>query len=123
MERRNDKKIQHIKQRLIAKKEYILSQLKKFASKNIKVKNGFRTKFLRLGDHKDENAIESSDNESALSVKRDFEEELKNVGDALKKTSKGDYEKCSICGKQIDPRRLEIMPEATLCVECSEKKK
>ncbi|MCK4799854.1 TraR/DksA C4-type zinc finger protein, partial [Candidatus Parcubacteria bacterium] len=30
---------------------------------------------------------------------------------------------CSICGEKINPKRLEVMPEATLCIKCSERKK
>jgi RNA polymerase-binding transcription factor DksA len=45
------------------------------------------------------------------------------VEKALKKTSEGTYGICSNCGKPINPKRIEAMPEATLCIECSEKKR
>jgi RNA polymerase-binding transcription factor DksA len=47
---------------------------------------------------------------------------MKDIGNALKKTSDGTYGKCSNCGKEINPKRLDVMPEATLCVECGENK-
>lgn len=114
------KKIQEIKDKLIAKKQYLVNQLKKFAKRNKDIKDDFKTEFPRLGEHKDENALESTDYESKLSVEHDLKKGLKDIGDALKKTSEGTYGICSKCKKDINPKRLEIMPEATLCVECSE---
>jgi RNA polymerase-binding transcription factor DksA len=123
MNEKNNKKLQEIKNKLIAKKEFIISQLKKFAKKSKKIKGDFETKFLCLGSHQDENAIEVSDYESNLSVEHELEKDLKDVEKALKKTSEGTYGICSNCGKPINPKRIEAMPEATLCIECSEKKR
>jgi len=116
-----NEKLKRIKDKLIAKKRFIISQLKKFAKINRKVKNDFETKFPDVGDHKGENAIEVSNYEDNLSVEHTLEDELKKIGSALKKTSNGTYGVCSVCKNRISPKRLEIMPEATLCVKCSEK--
>lgn len=118
----NRKKVQVIKDKLIQKKQHIVSQLMKFAKRNKKIKDDFKTEFTRLGDHKDDNAIEISNYESTLSVEQDLKKELKNIGSALKKASEGTYGVCSRCKKLINPKRLEVLPEATLCVECSEAK-
>jgi len=121
MNTENKKRLKEIKNKLIAKKKFIISQLRKFAKKSKKVKDDFETEFPHLGDHQDENAIEVSDYESNLSVEHNLEKDLKSIGSALKKTSEGTYGVCSNCGKPINPKRLEILPEATLCIECSEK--
>lgn len=119
MKKNNKKKIQDIKDKLITKKKYLIEQLKKIAKRDKKIKNGFSAEFPKIGDHADENAIEVSDYESTLSVEHDLEKGLKNIGNALKKTSEGTYGVCSRCKKDIDPKRLEVLPEATLCTECS----
>ena len=121
MEKKNNQKLRKIKEKLIAQKEVIASQLKKFAKKSKKIKGDYETKFPHLGDHQDENAIEVSDYESNLSVEHHLEKELENIGSALKKTGEGTYGICSKCGKPINQKRLEAMPEATLCIECSKK--
>ena len=123
MEKKNNEKLRKIKRKLIVQKEYITSQLKRFARKNKKIKDDYETKFPHLGNHQDENAIEVSDYENNLSVEHNLEKELENIGDALKKTSEGTYGVCSNCGKPINPKRLKALPEATLCIECSEKKR
>ena len=121
MEKKNNQKLRKIKEKLIAQKEVIASQLKKFAKKSKKIKGDYETKFPHLGDHQDENAIEVSDYESNLYVEHNLEKELENIGSALKKTGEGTYGICSKCGKPINQKRLEAMPEATLCIECSKK--
>ena len=121
MKKDNKKKIEEIKNKLIAKKEFIISQLKRFARKNKKIKDDYEANFPHLGEHQDENAVEVSDYTSNISVEHDLENNLKTVKNALKKTSEGTYGICSKCQKPINPKRLEVMPEATLCIECSEK--
>ena len=123
MNSKNNEKLKKIKDKLIAKKKLIISQLQKFAKKNKKIKDDFKTEFPNIGDHQDENADEVSEYENKLSVEHELENELKNIEGALKKTSENTYGICSTCGEKINPKRLEIMPEATLCVKCSERKK
>ena len=45
-----------------------------------------------------------------------------SIHKALSKIRKGTYDKCENCGKQIDPRRLLAMPNASLCLACSQKR-
>ncbi|MCK4891774.1 MAG: TraR/DksA C4-type zinc finger protein [Candidatus Pacebacteria bacterium] len=123
MNAKNYAKIKKIKEKLVAKKKSIISQLQKFAKKNKNIKDDYRTEFQKIGDHQDENADEVADYASKLSIEHDLEEELQNIEGALKKTSENTYGICSICGEKINPKRLEAMPEATLCVKCSERKK
>ncbi len=48
------------------------------------------------------------------------EQQLAQVEEALHRLENGEYGICSNCGQPIAPERLEIMPEATLCVRCQE---
>ena len=123
MNDKNNERLKKIKDKLITKKKSIISQLQKFAKKNKKIKDDFKTEFPHIGDHQDENADEVSEYENKLSVEHELENELKNIEGALKKTSENTYDICSVCGEKINPKRLEVMPEATLCVKCSKRKK
>ena len=51
-----------------------------------------------------------------------LERKLKDVDHAIKQAQDGAYGICENCGKKIDPDRLEIFPEATLCVDCKRQK-
>lgn len=54
-------------------------------------------------------------------------DELKNkvatIDDALIRIGNGTYGFCTTCGEMIDTDRLGILPMATLCLSCEQKKK
>jgi DnaK suppressor protein len=43
---------------------------------------------------------------------------LDEIEHALHKIDAGTYGRCDECGQQIPYERLEVRPQATLCVEC-----
>jgi RNA polymerase-binding protein DksA len=44
--------------------------------------------------------------------------QLRRVQAALERMDHGTYGRCLFCKQPIEPRRLEIVPEAELCVDC-----
>ena len=58
-------------------------------------------------------------NEHVLTQSKKTVERLHN---ALDRIEKGTYGRCVRCGNDIPSARLEHVPEALLCVPCSEKK-
>lgn len=47
-----------------------------------------------------------------------LENKLQDIQTALRSIEKGSYGTCARCGKPIEPGRLEVKPDATLCVNC-----
>jgi DnaK suppressor protein len=47
-----------------------------------------------------------------------LEDKLKQLNDALAHITEGKDGVCAICGNAIDPARLQVIPEAILCVTC-----
>ncbi len=45
---------------------------------------------------------------------------IKKVEEALKRIEEGTFGECDSCGEDIELRRLEARPTATLCVACKE---
>ncbi len=45
---------------------------------------------------------------------------LKKVDEALRRIEEGTFGECEECGEDIEVRRLEARPTATLCVSCKE---
>ncbi len=45
---------------------------------------------------------------------------LKKIDEALDRIQKGTFGQCESCEEEIDNRRLEARPTATLCVSCKE---
>ncbi len=56
--------------------------------------------------------------EKTLVVLRALERKLEEIDFAIRAAEKGTYGICEVCGQPIDPARLKIMPEATMCVQC-----
>jgi DnaK suppressor protein len=47
-----------------------------------------------------------------------LERKLENIEHAIEQSQEVGYGICETCGKRIEPGRLEIFPETTLCVDC-----
>ena len=58
------------------------------------------------------------DKEMDLSVEDELEDLLVQVDRAFQKIEEGTYGICDVCGKPIPNSRLELIPFATLTVEC-----
>lgn len=54
-----------------------------------------------------------------ISLIQTREEHLHEVEDALERIEEGTYGICQRCGEKISEDRLEIVPEAALCVRCA----
>ena len=48
-----------------------------------------------------------------------FETEMAQIEAAIARIDAGTYGDCSKCGEAINPARLEVQPEAPLCMECA----
>ncbi len=70
---------------------------------------------------REEEAAESFELEKRLALEKQTRDQLVEVDHALAKFEKGTYGKCDICGKPIDPARLEALPQATICMSCKAK--
>lgn len=56
-----------------------------------------------------------------LSIEQNTIDLLQKVDHALDRVAKGDYGICESCEKAIPLERLDVLPYANLCVECSAK--
>jgi RNA polymerase-binding protein DksA len=57
--------------------------------------------------------------EKELSLARNAEGLLGQVGEALERMDEGVYGKCQSCGRAIPVARLEALPYTKLCVDCA----
>lgn len=60
--------------------------------------------------------------ETQFSLIEPKRQELLAIEEALQRLENGSYGECEMCGRQIEPRRLEIMPQTTLCRDCQSRK-
>ena len=66
----------------------------------------------------DEGDPDLAEREKNLSLLMALERKLELVNAALRAIEKGKYGICERCGLPIDPARLEVRPDATLCLTC-----
>ncbi len=70
----------------------------------------------------EEQASERENDEVLESLGNASERELAMINFALQRIEQGEYFTCSVCGDEIPPARLELLPYTTLCVDCAEKR-
>jgi DnaK suppressor protein len=68
-------------------------------------------------DEGDAEIFEREKNAALIAV---LERKLKDIEAALRSIEKGNYGICDRCGNPIEAERLEIKPDATLCVSCQQ---
>lgn len=66
-----------------------------------------------------EQAVEMEDDVPLESQAVLVAREIASVNRALRRIENGTYGECVRCGDTIDPRRLEVRPEAALCIACA----
>lgn len=111
--------------KLELEKKKLTKELKFFAKKDPRLKGNWLTRFPFFGlsrSHKDEGAEEIEEYENLLPVEHTLELRLKDVNHALNKIKKGTFGQCENCKKKIEIKRLEVIPEARLCLDCSKKR-
>ena len=67
---------------------------------------------------REEEAAEAAELEKRLALEKRMRGLLAEVEHALHKFEDGTYGSCDVCGKPIDPARLEALPQASLCLNC-----
>src|ERR1035438_5566746 len=60
------------------------------------------------------------ENQDALEgIENSENQEIQQIGAALKRIAEGTYGVCAQCGADIDPKRLKALPNATRCISCA----
>jgi len=104
------KKLEHFKKLLLEKKQRLIAEADR-AFHNLE--GGTE----HLADPTD---IATMESDLGLDLRlRDRERKLlRKIEKALQKIEEGSYGICEACGEEIEEKRLEARPEATLCIRC-----
>ena len=68
-------------------------------------------------DEGDAEIFEREKNAALIAV---LERKLQDIDSALRSIEKGQYGTCERCGRAIEIERLEVKPDATLCLNCQQ---
>ena len=72
-----------------------------------------------LAADSEEQAIDLADDEVLAGTDAVLRREIGEVREALLRIDRDEYGTCAKCGEDIAPRRLEVMPTATRCINCA----
>ena len=67
---------------------------------------------------KEEGASEAFEMEKRLALEKRLMGTLAEVEHALHKFEEGTYGVCDTCGQPVEAERLEVLPQANLCLNC-----
>jgi RNA polymerase-binding protein DksA len=105
-------------QQLIAKeKERLLAEQTQLIDELGRLRESMQAEVDVEPDEGDAEIFEREKNAALIAV---LETKLQDVQMALRSIEKGSYGICTRCGQPIEPGRLEVKPDATLCVKCQE---
>lgn len=63
---------------------------------------------------------DAMEREQNLMLAASLSRTIEDIDEALRKLRRGTYGDCESCGCPIDPKRLEALPYARLCLACQE---
>jgi DnaK suppressor protein len=112
-------RLRELRKNLLNKKETILKEAQEEISRYVSGENRQMVDTaLDDGDYAQVDITEDV-NLQRLSAHRKL---LHGIDEAIRKIAEGTYGICEECGEQISEKRLQVLPAATLCIDCQENK-
>lgn len=121
----DNQKMKHYKRRLYKERQGIVETINKL-KEDMGLNESMREDTSELSfydNHPADIASETFEIEKNRALKANEATHLRMVEDAIKKIDNGTYGKCESCGGEISEDRLEVIPYATMCIECEKTKK
>jgi RNA polymerase-binding protein DksA len=69
----------------------------------------------------DEADVDAYEREKTWALVQSLKRKIESIDHAIRQAQEGTYGICESCGQKIDPARLEILPDTTLCLSCKRK--
>jgi RNA polymerase-binding protein DksA len=105
-----------LKKRLEKEKKHLQDELRRLEASSYERREG--SPFGK----REEEADAVSELEKKIAEEKRAKGLLSEIEHALHKFEEGTYGLCDECGEPIDPKRLEAIPQTSLCVDCKGKR-
>ncbi|WP_131669707.1 TraR/DksA family transcriptional regulator [Psychrobacter pygoscelis] len=105
---------------LAAAKERLLKLKDEYENRIEKIEDHIQHPQDELNEHWDDQAISMRQNDMRKSLLVEAKQGLNYVQHALSRIENETYGECEVCGEDIEEKRLEALPYATLCMEHAE---
>lgn len=114
------RKLKHYEKLLLTKRKEIVEELESIKKA---LSDGYESggEITSYPSHVADIGTDSSEMETLSLIITTVSQMLNDIDEALSKITDGTYGICEICGKEINPERLEFIPHTKLCIKCKEK--
>ncbi|NOR22026.1 MAG: hypothetical protein GQ476_05015 [Candidatus Aminicenantes bacterium] len=109
----NKKERERYRNKLLKKKEEIVNKISETYNESKEVESGIAQDVV-------DKAESSYTKEFLLSLSDAEREQLLLIDDALKRIDKKEIGICQRCGKDINKKRLDVVPWTSYCIDCQE---
>ncbi len=109
----NKKERERYRNKLLKKKEEIVNKISETYNESKEVESGIAQDVV-------DKAESSYTKEFLLSLSDAEREQLLLIDDALKRIDKKELGICQRCGKDINKKRLDVVPWTSYCIDCQE---
>jgi DnaK suppressor protein len=107
---------------MLTREEFIANERRKLLDEEQQTSAALERLHESLREEVDVDAEEGDpdliEREKNVALANQQEYKLEGIRAALRAIDKGTYGLCERCGKEIGVERLEVKPDATLCVQC-----
>ncbi|MCK4363634.1 MAG: TraR/DksA family transcriptional regulator [Candidatus Aminicenantes bacterium] len=109
----NKKERERYRNKILKKKEEIVNKISETYNESKEVESG-------IAQDVADKAESSYTKEFLLSLSDAEREQLLLIDDALKRIDKKELGICQRCGKDINKKRLDVVPWTSYCIDCQE---
>lgn len=115
------KKTETFRKQLLEEKARLEKEYQEIQERNLEESQSETSGENSYNDHMADSGTATFERERDLSLDRNIKDILRRVNEALKHLDEGKYGICDLCGREIDPARLKVLPYANLCIECKKR--
>ncbi len=116
----NKKRLEYFKRKLIDEKKKIIKTLNNMDNmEEYAQMDNYYNELSHYDNHPADVGTEVFMREQDEGFKINLKDTIQEIQDSLIGINKGNYGTCNVCSKEIDERRLEVIPYAKTCLECT----
>jgi RNA polymerase-binding transcription factor DksA len=110
---------EHARQLIVSERERLESLVREREAEGIGTESEAESlsELSSLDQHQGDIGTETFEREKDFSLLEQLEAEIGDLDAALRKVDEGTYGICEICGRPIEPERLEALPGTRTCIE------
>ena len=113
-----ERRITVLAQAIKAQQEHQLLQEMDYVRADLRVVGGRCTGGADWGSDIADQASHMVELSTSGALRRLYQQKLRQLEQAWARCCSGQYGICESCGSQIDPARLNALPDATFCIRC-----